>query len=443
MIALLRRLLSTLSRANSWLVLLPFLLLYAFLALKMTPHDHLILDEGRYWGFANNLLHGHFHYEEGYQFLWSGPGYPILLMPFVAFDSPLFLLKLLNALLLYASVVYFYKMLSLYIPRNRALVAAIIFGCYYPMYEVGLPYLMTEAWAMFLTVTPAYLVCKVFRFRDYRFKTLILPAFLFGMLALTKVIFGYVLLVMILICVVIWLVRRRSNRMLQMVKIFGFALAFCLPFLIYTYSLTGKVFYWGNAGGLQLYWMSSPYEDELGDWHVAELQQTPGSNELATLKEHPQLEAHHGAFFREIAHLSPVEKDAALTKKAIENIKAHPKKFMYNWVANWGRTFFSHPLSFLKPSIGLLKYLVPNIFLIVFIVLMAVPTLRHYKRFPLEILILLVFALVYLGGISLMASYPRFLFMAVPIFMLWIAFGLNKFVRLNFEPSSKGQLPNG
>lgn len=419
---MLRRLIDTLANASPWLVFLPFLLLYGVYALKVTPHDHLILDEGRYWGFAENLLDGHFHYEEGYQFLWSGPGYPLLLVPFVAFDSPLWVLKLLNALLLYGSVVFLFRTLSLYVSRQKSLLVSLLFACYYPMYEVGLPYVMTEAWSMFLTVLGAFLVCRAFRLKDFRFWWLFLPALCLGMLALTKVIYGYVLLAMIPVCLGWWLLRGRPKPMWHMTKVFLLAMAVCLPYLTYTYSLTGKPFYWGNAGGLQLYWMSTPYEDELGDWHVP------------TLEEDPVLMQNHGAFFAEIEHLGPVEKDEALKQRAIAQIKAHPKKYLYNWVANLGRTFFSHPLSFLKPSNGLFKYLVPNMFLIVFVVVMLIPTLRYGKRYPRELLVLLVFSLVYLGGISLMASYPRFLFMNVPIWLVWIAWGLNKFVRLRLAP---------
>jgi hypothetical protein len=418
MMSMLRRLYHIVAHANPWLVMGPFLLLYAVLALVMDPHETLIYDEGRYWGFAENMLNGHFHYKEGYQFLWSGPGYPLLLLPFVMLSSPIWVLQLVNAGLLYLAVVFFFKLMNLYFSREKSLFAALLFACYWPMYEVGLPYLMTEAWSMFLTVLAVFLTCRAFRLKDYRWRTFLLPGLLLGMLALTKVIFGYAIAVMIVICLVAWLIRGRSRRMWSMSRIFLFAMAFCIPYLLYTYSLTGKVFYWGNAGGLQLYWMASPYEKELGDWH------------LPTLEEDPSLMENHGAFFASIEHLSPLEQDMALKQKAIENIKAHPKKFVYNWVANVGRTFFSYPLSFLYPSNGYLKYLIPNIFLIVFMVIMLVPTLLYYKRYPLEILVLLVFAFVYLAGISLMASYPRFLYMAVPIFMLWIGWGLHKFVRL-------------
>ncbi len=417
---MLRKLIHTLANANPWVVFLPILLMYMVLALKLSPHDTLVLDENRYWDYAENLLQGRFALEGG-NFLWSGPGYPLLLMPFVALKTPIFVLKLVNALLLYSSVVFFFKLFNLYVSRQKSLLASLIFACYWPMYEVGLPYVMTEAWSMFLTVTAAFLICKAFRFKDYRWHALLLPGCLLGELALTKVVFGYVLAVMIVVCLLVWLLRGRSKRMWHMSKVFLFSMAFCLPYLFYTYSITGKPFYWGNAGGLQLYWMSTPYEHELGDWH------------MPTLEEDTTLMRNHGAYFASIRGLDPVAIDAELKRKAIENIKAHPKKFAYNWIANMGRTFFSHPLSFLEPSNGYLKYLVPNIFLIVLSVLCLLPTLLYYKRYPLEILVLLVFCLVYLGGISVMASYPRFLFMTVPILMLWIAWTMHKFLRLKLD----------
>ena len=424
-----RRIIDIIAHTNPWLVFLPVLALYIVLALKMTPHDIPIMDEGRYLGFAENMLHGHYHYKEGYQFLWSGPGYPIILLPFVALGSPLWPMKLLNALLLYTSVVTLLHLLRLYVSPKQALLGATLFAFYYPMYVVGLPYVMTESWSMFLIVMATYVTCKAFRFKDYRWRSLLLPGFLFGMLALTKVIFGYVLLAMILICLGAFLIRGRRKRMFRMAMIWVFALVTCLPYLAYTYSLTNKPFYWGNSGGLQLYWMSTPYENELGDWHVP------------TLMEDTTLMKNHGAFFASIENLSPLEQDQALTQQAIANIKAHPKKYAYNWIANLGRTFFSHPLSFLKPSNGLFAFLVPNIFLIVFAVLMAFPTLRFYKKFPLEVLVMLVFSLVYLGGISLMASYPRFLFLIIPIWITWIGWGLHRFVKVNFGHMPEANQP--
>ena len=40
-----------------------------------------------------------------------------------------------------------------------------------------------------------------------------------------------------------------------------------VPYLGYTYHLTGKMFYWSSFGGNNLYWMSSPYPEEYGNYY--------------------------------------------------------------------------------------------------------------------------------------------------------------------------------
>ena len=245
-------------------------------------------------------------------------------------------------------------------------------------------------------------------------------------MVMTKIIFGYVALGVAAILFIAWLRNKGHAKLGTMSRIMAIGVLFLLPYLTYTFVLTGKPMYWGNTAGLSLYWMSSPYEEELGDWHGP------------SLREHPKLKEHHGEFFESIAHLGPVEKDDALKAKAIENIKAHPKKFLYNCVANVGRTLFSHPLSYLKPSNGLFYYLVPNIFLIVFTIAFLWPTIRYHRRYPTEMLVLLFMALLYFGETIPVASYARFFFLIVPILLWWIGFSLDRFVRLRFnspEPS--------
>jgi hypothetical protein len=43
------------------------------------------------------------------------------------------------------------------------------------------------------------------------------------------------------------------------------ALALCVPYLVYTYSLTGRVFYWASAWPNPFYWLTSPFPEESGD----------------------------------------------------------------------------------------------------------------------------------------------------------------------------------
>jgi len=92
-----------------------------------------------------------------------------------------------------------------------------------------------------------------------------LAGFYLGYLALTKIFFGYVLLVGGIFSLLVLVMEEETP-----FKKNGFGLFPvpdpCLPYLFYTYQLTHKIFYWGDSGGLSLYAMSSPYPGELGDW---------------------------------------------------------------------------------------------------------------------------------------------------------------------------------
>ena len=84
-------------------------------------------------------------------------------------------------------------------------------------------------------------------------------------LALSRVEYGYVLLAALLLSGVWLLVSRRAPMARRSVTALLVALLLCTPWLLYTYSLTSRPFYWGNSGGLSLYWMSAP--ENLGDYH--------------------------------------------------------------------------------------------------------------------------------------------------------------------------------
>ena len=93
-------------KKNYWFFLLPFLFLYTFIVLKFYA-EKLDGDESRYLMYANNLLNG-FYSPKSEIFLWNGPGYPILLIPFVFFQLPLIFIALFNAILAYLSLIMFY-----------------------------------------------------------------------------------------------------------------------------------------------------------------------------------------------------------------------------------------------------------------------------------------------------------------------------------------------
>lgn len=418
------RILKSFSSYSPWIIFLPFLFLWLFIAITQSDNSQLVGDEVRYWGFADNLLHGHFHDKNGDRFLWSGPGYSISLMPFRAIDAPLWLPKAMNAIYFFLAAILFFQSLSHYISRQKSYLVAILFSCYYPLYSESLPALMTEALAILLIMALLYTLAKLAKHPSPGWKQCLLPGAVWAYLVLTKIIFGYVVIFLAAIMLIAWLRQKENTKIKALARTLVLAVAFLLPYLTYTYALTNKPLYWGNSGGLSLYWMSSPFENELGDWHGP------------SLREHPKLKENHGEFFASIQNLDPVAKDDALKKQAIANIKAHPKKFILNCVSNVGRTLFSYPLSYLEPSNGIFYYLFPNIFILVLGLLFLYPTIRHHKRIPTEMLLMLAFMFFYLAGLTFVSSYARFFFLAVPIFLWWIAFCLDHFVKVDFNPSA-------
>jgi len=102
----------------------PFLVLYGSIVIIFSNNE-LTADEPSYLAFASNLLHGFYSPPPPAIDLWHAPGYPMLLSPFVAADAPLLLLRLLNACLLYFSVVLFYKLLLNLISEKKALLFSV------------------------------------------------------------------------------------------------------------------------------------------------------------------------------------------------------------------------------------------------------------------------------------------------------------------------------
>jgi len=197
------------------------------------------------------------------------------------------------------------------------------------------------------------------------------------------------------------------------------AMLFCLPYLFYTYSLTGKMFYWGTSGGMSFYWMSTPYSGEFGNWY-----------DWSQVYAEPQLSANHHEFFDRIAQMDNVRRDEEFKKQALINIREHPQKFLTNWMCNLGRLLFSYPFSYKLQSPSTFYYLIPNMFLVVLAILCVYPTIIRYHNLPFEIIILLLISLIYLGGSTLLSAYERQLRPVFPILFLWISFTLLRIVEI-------------
>jgi hypothetical protein len=399
---------------KAWMKFLPLIIVYV-VVLVLSPTGIGRSDQTRYLWYAENLSRGYFSPKQPVN-LWSGPGYPLLLAPFVGLRLPLAVPRALNIVLLLAAVGYFYATLRSYIGGRWAVIGAYILGLWPPL-VMFVPRLLTETLAVFLISGFIFHLARLHRAEARSRTHLILASGYLAYLALTRVLFGYVALAVLIITFALWLWRRQGV-LRKDVLVYCLALVFCIPYLGYTYSLTHKVFHWADSGGLSLYWMASPYKEDLGAWH--------NSTEV---RRNPELKKNHGSFFEELSGLSPTEQDEALRRKALENIAGHPAKFMKNWVANVGRLLINYPYAYRNQNLFNYLRLIPGMFIVVFSIMAVYPTLAGRRRLPHEIWMLLLFGLVAFGGSSVLSAYNRLFLPLVPVVFLWIGVVVNRTVR--------------
>jgi len=97
--------LTKIKTVSPFLLFFPFLLLYIVIILIFRD-SALSDDEIRYQIYAKNLTHGYYAPPPPNDVIINGPGYPIILMPFVALNAPVMLVVLANALFYYLSIKY-------------------------------------------------------------------------------------------------------------------------------------------------------------------------------------------------------------------------------------------------------------------------------------------------------------------------------------------------
>ena len=317
-----------------------------FLAV-MFADRHQQSDEASYVRFAHHLAHGYYTHRSAPD-LWFGPGLPLLLAPFALVGAPLEAMRLLGPVLLLLAVLLFYELLRLRVAPRVALAGAAALGLYFPFY-ILLPSLHSEILAVFIVVVFMHALTRDLRERRTRY--LLLGAASLAFLAITRVVFGWIILIGLAVWLAVWLARRDA-RSLRLAAVHALAIALCVPWLAYTYSISHNVFYWGSSGGSSLYWMASPYPGQLGDWHTgAEVFTNPG---LAPNR--PE--------FAKLQGLNQIESDAVLRRDAIDLIRRHPRRYVRNLVANLSRFWFNTPYSFTPQKLGTLFYTLPNALLL-------------------------------------------------------------------------------
>lgn len=402
------------SRTATWrrfaplLSLLPILALYVLVTV-VHPLATGYGDESAYLAYARNLTHGFFTQTNDATiaaYLWHGPALPLLLVPLVALHLPLVITRIVvSPLLLFAAILVFHRMVRPYLRERSALIASYVVAVYLPFFP-NMRAVFVEPLATLCLTLAVFFLVRAFQGgrRDH-----IWAGLAFGVLALSRVEFGYVLLAALVICAVWLLVLRSSIMARRSLVACAVGLFLCVPWLAYTYSVTNKPFYWGDSGGMSLYWMSAA--GNLGDWHTTH-------QALTQARFAPDRSA-----FAAVTRLKPLAQDSRLTHIALQNIQRDPKHYVSNLVNNIDRLVFNSPYSFTNEKASSMLYAVPNAILLGALVLACLVAVRTRRRLGAEILP--VATLVLLGVLVHIpvAAYARFVVPLVPV-TVWIVFAV-------------------
>ena len=407
---------------NPYLIFLPFLLFYSY-TIFLNKWPSLYGDEIRYVEFAHHLIHGYYSPPSPHINLWNGPGYPIVLLPFIALRIPVIYITLLNAVFLYLTVVFLYKAVYQISNRRTATLSALLLAVY-PNDHATLPILYTEAFTSFLIA--AFVYALTLYYRKTNRKYLITAGLVLGYLTLTKIIFGYVLVICLVVCLVMFLFKKNKAWCFNQIYILLLALAVTIPYLAYTWSVTGKVFYWGNSGGMSLYWMSTPYEHEYGDWKVPSLSNKQYPALFKSSEAVGMLKNNHSKEIKFILKHNDLEQDELFKKIAIANIKKHPLKFIQNYYYNVSRMLFNFPYSYAYQDAAVVQNIVIGSLILWSSTICLILTIVNWEKivFPVKFLMLITGVYLLLSGA--LSSYPRQFDIIVPVLLFWMSYLIHR-----------------
>ncbi len=418
---------------NPFLLFAPFLIIYIALVL-LAGADVDEWDAAIYLRSASNLLEGYFSPPAPDIYFSNGPGYPLLILPLVYLRLPLESITILNAIIYYLSIILIFKVIIRFTNFRVALIFSLFWALYYNsidrLREIGYTTFVT-----FLVALIVYLIVKAFD-RDSKLlykKYLFLAGFSIGYLSLTLASFAYVLLLMLIGMGVLLMISRNSEDIRKGFMMLIIAFITTAPYFSYTYRLTGKLYYFSTNGGSNLYWMTTPYENEYGSWfnyvsfEIKSIEKfiIPGGEEA--------IKKNHRKDFEEFFKYKSVEQDDAYKRIAINNIKNHPAKFGRNCVSNIGRILFNMPYSYSAQTDTSLIRLPFNGIIVVLMLFSLIPTYLNWKKIPFSIKFLLLFTLIFLSGNVLGSSETRVFSYIVPVLLIWIAFMLKKSLEIKLK----------
>jgi hypothetical protein len=398
--------------------LLPLFFIYLLLLIILGNND-LWADEIRFVGYAKNIVnHAYIFNPEDPQIL-NGWMYSIFLAPFVGMGASFLMLRLLNAVMLFFAVVLLYETLLFYASKRNALILCYVFGLNFAVLY-WLPLLYSEIFSLLIICLFLYSVHHLLKKNNFSTAYWVLSFSTLGILILTKLIFFYVCVTSLVFFGAFYLFVRKPQ-ILRISSVLGIGLLFVIPYLFYTYSLTGKTFHLSNSSGEVMYWMSSRHEGEYGQWL------SPTSIlEGRLVGVHPD----HIVFLKSLEGKKREEYDELYMQKALENLRENPQNYLLNVLTNPFRLVFDYPASYSLQGFGM----TPNILFVFGLLIMPLlvgiyPAWVNRFAIPLELILLTIMIGIYLGGTLLLATATRYLVPAIPFFILWIGLIYTKFVK--------------
>jgi 4-amino-4-deoxy-L-arabinose transferase-like glycosyltransferase len=371
-------------------------------------------DEAHYLYFARNLTHGRYavaaKQADGY-YLWHSPGLPLVLAPLVAVSAPVHVLRLVGPVAMLLSGIFFWLLLRRWVSPWLALIGGLALALFPPFLRM-LPMLYSEPLALMFFVAALLALAKAYEAGAWPWAAA--SGVLGGLMVLTRLDEGWILVAGLVLAAMLAVWKRRRIDVLNLVCL-AVAMLVCVPWLIYTASLSHKFPYWTASGGESLYWMASTTPGSSGSWESPQ----------RALSD-PRFAADRPLFAR-LAPLPQVKRDSELTSTALTLIRHHPVVYLRHVLDNTERMVIDIPYSFTATGKGFLLYGVFDVALMIAVVAsLVVLRRRPPPRIPPLVGFMIVFAVLNFAAHALVASYPRMTTLSIPAAFALVALGLDQ-----------------
>ena len=383
--------------------------------------SELIWDESRYLGGAARLIGGEFVSPENPDIV-NGPGYPFLLALLMSLGLPVEAIRAANAVLMAFGVWFMYRATLPYAGTRWALGVATVLA-FHPILIYFVPFIMSEGLTIFCVAGFAWAITTLLRRERITVPLLCICVLVLTWLVLTRVLFGYVITIAVIgVALMAGLRRDVPRAWTRSLIVLTLSFGLCVPYLAYTYQLTGQVFKWSTNGGELLYWATSTNPGELGSWFST-----------SRAMEESELAPNHAEFLAGIDALPVLEREAAFRTRAMESIRANPVGVLQNWVDNINRLIFNFPRSYHDEE---LRTTVLILFQCPILALggLAIFCMAKWPReIQPEIWLLSILTFIYLGLSSVLPAMTRYFIVVFPWIGLVMAATLGPRLRIQLD----------